>query len=177
MLVLHCVASCLLEQLREQIFQKNTKSAKWRWTSYGINRISWRLGGRHTQRLARRPFISACVSLQQRCGFAIDLESLRTRQRQKRLFNLAASDNLHETGLFFRFHRLHNGCTEFGIGFKYGQIFQKKRVKSTKWRWTSYGINRISWRLGGRHTQRLSSMPLISACVSLQQRCGFAIDL
>ena len=91
-----------------QIFQKSMKSTKWRWTSYGINRISWRLGGRHTQRLARRPFISACVSLQQQCGYcAIDLESLRTKQRQKRLFNLAASDNLHETGLFFRFRRLH----------------------------------------------------------------------
>ena len=107
MLVLHCVASCLLEQLREQIFQKNMKSTKWRWTSYAIKRISWRLGGRHTQRLSSMPLISACVSLQQQCGCAIDLESLRTRQRQKRLFNLAASYNLYETGLFFRFHRLH----------------------------------------------------------------------
>ena len=46
-------------------------------------------------------------SLQQQCSCAIDLERLRPRQRQKRLFDLAASDSLHEIGLFFRVHRLH----------------------------------------------------------------------
>ena len=61
----------------------------------------------HTQRLATMPFISAHVSLQQPSGCAIDLESLGIRQRQKRLFNLEASDNLYKTGVFFRFHRLH----------------------------------------------------------------------
>ena len=90
-----------------QIFQKSMKSTKWRWTSYAIKRISWRLGFRHTQRLSSMPLISACVSLQQQCSCAIDLERLRPRQRQKRLFDLAASDSLHETGLFFRVHRLH----------------------------------------------------------------------
>ena len=53
------------------------------------------------------PFISAPVNLQQQSGCAIGLESLGIRQRQKRLFNLDASDNLYETGIFFRFHRLH----------------------------------------------------------------------
>ena len=61
----------------------------------------------HTQPLATRPFISAHVSLQQPSGCAIDLEGLEIRQRQKRLFNLEASDNLYETGVFCRFHRLH----------------------------------------------------------------------
>ena len=74
---------------------------------YGIKKISWRLGGPHTQPLATMPFISAHVSLQQPSGCAIDLESLGIRQRQKRLFNLEASDNLYKTGVFFRFHRLH----------------------------------------------------------------------
>ena len=200
--------------------------------------------------LATMPFISAHVSLRQQSGCAIDLEGLGIRQRQKRLFNLEASDNLYETGVFFRFHRLHwvwnlvqvepdlskepceeqevemdiiwnqdnfmearrspltlplatmpfisahvslrqqsgcaidleglgirqrqkktclfstrqitcmrrvffsifIGCTEFGIWFKQNQIFQKKHVRSRNWRWTSYGIKIISWRLGGRHS-------------------------
>ena len=58
-------------------------------------------------RLSSMPLILACVSLQQQCSCAIDLERLRPRQRQKRLFDLAASDSLHEIGLFFRVHRLH----------------------------------------------------------------------
>ena len=61
----------------------------------------------HTQPLATMPFISARVGLQQQSGCAIDLESLEIRHRQKRLFNLDASDNLYESGVFFRFHRLH----------------------------------------------------------------------
>ena len=82
---------------------------------YGIKIISWRLGGRHTQPLATMPFISGHVSLQQQSGCAIDLESLGIRQRQKRLFNLDASDNLYEMGVFFS---VFIGCTEFGIWFK-----------------------------------------------------------
>ena len=159
---------------QNQIFQKqHVKRRKWRWTSYGIKIISWRLGGRHTQPLATMPFISARVNLQQQSGCTIVLEGLGIRQRQKRLFNLGASDNLYETGVFFRFI----GCTEFGIWFKQNQIFQKQHVKLRKWRWTSYGIKIISWRLGGRHTQPLATMPFISARVNLQQQSGCTIDL
>ena len=61
----------------------------------------------HAQPLATMPFISARVNLQQQSGCTIDLEGLGIRQRQKRLFNLGASDNLYEKGVFFRFHRLH----------------------------------------------------------------------
>ena len=50
--------------------------------------------------LTTMPFISAHVSLRQQSGCAIDLEGLGIRQRQKRLFNLEASDNLYETGVF-----------------------------------------------------------------------------
>ena len=100
--------------------------------------ISWRLGGHHTQRLATMPFISGCFSLQQQCGCAIDLESLGIRQRQKRLFNLDASDNLCETGIFSVFIGCTDSCTEFGIWFEYDQIFRKERVKRRKWRGTSY---------------------------------------
>ena len=108
MLVSHCLAACFLEWLREQTFQKNhVKSTQWRWTAYAMKRISWRLGCHHTQRLAPMPFISACVSLQQLCRCTIDLESLGIKQRQERLFNVDASDNLYETSIFFRFHRLH----------------------------------------------------------------------
>ena len=212
-----------------------------------MKRISWRLGGRHTQRPALKLFISARVSLQ-----------------QKRLFNLHASENLCETDSSFHFHRLHCALNlyefsssmtrsfkrnmwragsgdghhmewrefrggsaaathsdqlwshlsqpmsalqpieavqprrfrklvwdrhffpfsqvalrfEFGwILFKHDKIFQKKHVKSRKWRWTSYGMKRISWRLGGRQTQRPALKPFISAHVSLQQQCGCTIDL
>ena len=59
----------------------------------------------HTQPLATMPFISARVGLQQQSG-AIDLESLEIRHRQKRLFNLDASDNLYESGVF-SFHKSH----------------------------------------------------------------------
>ena len=152
---------------------------KWRWTSssyYGIKIISWRLGGRHAQPRLTMPFISAHVGLQQQSGCAIDLESLGIRQRQKRLFNLEAPDNLYETGMFFP---VFLGCTEFGIWCKQDQIFQKKHVKR-KWRWTSssyYGIKIISWRLGGRHTQPQLTIPFISAHVGLLQQSGCAIDL
>ena len=135
--------------------------------------ISWRLGGHHRQRLATMPFISACFSLQQQCGCAIDLESLRIRQGQKRLFNLDASDNLCETGIFSVFIGCTDSCTEFGIWFKYDQIFQKERVKNRKCIWKQ---DIISWGPGGRHTQRLATMPFTSACFSLQQQCGCAID-
>ena len=91
---------------QDQIFQKKHVKRKWRWTSssyYGIKIISWRLGGRHTQPQLTIPFISAHVGLLQQSGCAIDLESLGIRQRQKRLFNLEAPDNLYETGVFFPF--------------------------------------------------------------------------
>ena len=86
---------------QNQICQKKHVKSR-RWTSYAVKRISWRLGGRHTQPLATMPFISARVNLQQQSGCAIDLESLGIRQRQKRLFNLDGS--LYETGGFFHFH-------------------------------------------------------------------------
>ena len=89
---------------QNQICQKkHVKSRKWRWTSYAIKRISWRLGGRHAQPLATMPFISARVNLQQQSGCAIDLESLGIRQRQNRLFNLDASGSLYEICVFLPF--------------------------------------------------------------------------
>ena len=78
---------------------------------HGIKIISCRLGGRHAQPLATMPFISARVSLQQQRGCAIDLESLRIRQRQKRLFNLDASANFCDTSL------LNLGFHRFGLGY------------------------------------------------------------
>ena len=83
--------------------------------------------------------IYLCFSLQQQCGCAIDFESLGIRHRQKRLFSLAASDNLCETGIFSVFTGCTDGCAKCGTWFKYDQIFQKEHVKSRKWRWTSYG--------------------------------------
>ena len=56
-----------------------------------INRISWRLGGRHTQRPALKPFISARVSFATNRGCSIS-----TLQK-----------NLCETDNSFHFHRLH----------------------------------------------------------------------
>ena len=68
--------------------------------------ITWNQDS-HTQPLATMPFISARVGLQQQSGCGNDLESLEIRHRQKRLINLDASDNLYESGVFFRFHRSH----------------------------------------------------------------------
>ena len=127
----------------------------------------------HTQPLATMPFISACVNLQQQSGCAIDLESLGIRQRQKRLFILDASDNLHETGAFFRFHRLHWVWNLVQVE----PDLSNETCEEQKGRRTSYGIKIVSWRLGGRHTQPLATMPFISACVNLQQQFGCAIDL
>ena len=59
----------------------------------------------HTQPLATMLSISTRVGLQQQSSCANDF--LEIRHRQKRLFNLDASDNLYESGVFFRFHRLH----------------------------------------------------------------------
>ena len=70
-------------------------------------------------------------------------------------------ENLCETHKSFHFHRLHSVLNL--IWFKYDKIFQEKHVKSRKWRWTSYGKKKISWRLGGRHTQRPALKPFISA--------------
>ena len=61
----------------------------------------------HAQPLATMPFISTRVGVQQQSGCAIDLESLGIRHRQKRLFNLDASVNLYQSGVFFRFHKSH----------------------------------------------------------------------
>ena len=140
--------------------------------------ISWRLGGHHTQRLATMPFISACFSLQQQCGCAIALESLGIRQRQKRLFNLDASDNLCETGIFSVFIGCTDSCTEFWNLVRVWPDLSKGTCEEQE-------VERdiicqqdiISWRLGGHHTQRLATMPFISACFSLQQQCGCAIAL
>ena len=93
---------------QNQIFQKkHVRSRKWRWTSWNQDNFMEARRSPLTLPLATMPFISAHVSLRQQSGCAIDLEGLGIRQRQKRLFNLEASDNLYETGVFFRFHRLH----------------------------------------------------------------------
>ena len=141
--------------------------------TYGIKIISWRLGGRHTQPLATMPFISAHVSLQQQSGCAIDLESLGIRQGQKGLFILDASDNLYETGVSFRFHRLHWVWNSVQVE----PDLSKETCEEQEMEMDTYGIKIISWRLGGRHTQPLATMPFISAHVSLQQQSGCAIDL
>ena len=119
-----------------------------------------------TQRQAARPFISARVSFATSRGCSIS-----TLQK-----------NLRETAdKSFHFHRCTTQCATFWIWWiwvKYDKIFHKKHVKGRKWRWTSYGMKRISWRLGGRHhTQRPALKPFISAHVSLQQQCGCTIDL
>ena len=116
------------------------------------------------------PFISAHVSLQQQSGCAIDLESLGIRQRQQRLFNLDDSDNLYETGIFFRVHRLHWVWNLVQVE----PSLSKETCEVHKVEMTSYGIKIISWRLGGRHTQSLATM---SPHVSLQQQSGCTIDL
>ena len=111
------------------------------------------------------PFISACVNLQQQSGCTIDLESLGIRQRQKRLFILDASDNLYETGVFFRFHRLHWVWNLVQVEPDLSkETCEEQEVEMD----IIYGIKIISWRLGGRHTQPLAS---------LQQQSGCAIDL
>ena len=126
-----------------------------------MKRISWRLGGRHTQRPALKPFISAHVSFATNRG----------------CFNLDASEKLAwNRRQFFPFNKLHCGF-EFGwIWSKYDKIIQEKHVKSRKWRWTSYGMKRISWRLGGRHTQRPALKPFISARVSFATHRGCSIS-
>ena len=63
------------------------------------------------------------------------------------------------------------------FGSSSDQIFHKKHVKSTKWRWTAYAMKRISRRRGCHRTQRLAPMPFISASVSLQRLCDCTIDL
>ena len=139
--------------------------------------ISWRLGGRDAQRLATMPFISACFSLQQQCGCAIDFESLGIRHRQNRQFNLDASDNLCETGIVFRFHRLHWrllrvwNLVQVWPDLSKGTCEEQEVEMDIIWK-----QDIISWRLGGRDAQRLATMPFISACFSLQQQCGCAID-
>jgi len=112
----------------------------------------------HAQPLATMPFISACVNLQQLSGCAIDLESLGIRQRQKRLFNLEAPDNLYETGVFFRFHRLHWAWNLVQVE----PDLSKEACEEQEVEWTSYGIK---------------TMPSISTRVGLQQQSGCAIDL
>ena len=100
------------------------KSRKWRWTSYGMKRISWRLGGRHAQRPALKLFISARVSLQ-----------------QKRLFNLHASENLCETDRSFHFYRLHCvlNLDEFGSSMT-------RSFKRNMWRAGSGDGHHMEWR-------------------------------
>ena len=112
-----------------------------------IKIISWRLGGRHTQRPALKPFISARVSFATNRGCSISTLQKNLRE---------TADN--------SFHFISCTVFEFGwIWFKYDKIFQKKHVKSRKWRWTSKGKKTISWRLGSRHTQRPALKPFISA--------------
>ena len=95
---------------------------------------------------------------------------------QQRLFNLDASEKLVWDRQFFPFS-LVALCFGFGwFWFKYDKIFQEKHVKSRKWRWTSYGTKRISWRLGGRHTQRPALKPFISARVSFATNRGCSIS-
>ena len=123
--------------------------------------------------LATMPFISAHVSLQQQSGCAIDLESLGIRQRQKRLFILDASDNLYETGVSFRFHRLHWVWNLVQVE----PDLSKETCEEQEMEMDTYGIKIISWRLICRHTQPRATMPFISAHVNLQQQSGCAIDL
>ena len=128
----------------------------------------------HTQPLATMPFISAHVSLQQQSGCAIDLESLGIQQRQKRLFIIDASDNLYETGVFFRFHRLH-------WVWKLVQVEPDLSEETCEEQEVEMDIiwNQDNFMEARRspHTQPLATMPFISACVSLQQQSGCAIDL
>ena len=81
---------------------------------------------------------------------------------QQRLFNLDASEKLAWDPQV-HFHR----CTTFWIWWiwvKYDKIFQKKHVKSRKWRWTLYGMKRISWRLCGPHTATSCKAIYLSPC-------------
>ena len=84
---------------------------------------------------------------------------------QQRLFNLDASEKLawDTADNSFHFHR----CTTFWIWWiwvKYDKSFQEKHVKSRKWRWTSYGMKRISWRLGSPHTAKSCNAVYLSPC-------------
>ena len=162
-----------LVQVEPDFSKETCEEQEMEMDTYGIKIISWMLGGRHTRPLATMPFISACVNLQQQSGCAIDLESLGIRQTQRRRFNLDVSDNLYETEVFFHFHRLH-------WVWKLVQVepdFSKETCEEQEMEMDTYGIKIISWRLGGRHTRPLATMPFISAHVSLQQQSGCAIDL
>ena len=121
----------------------------------GIKIISWRLRGRHTQRPALKPFISACVSLQ-----------------QQRLFNLDASEKLvWETDSSFHFHRSHCVLNLDEFGSRMTRSFKRNMPEEQEVEmdiWNTVKI--ISWRLRGRDTQRPAAMPFISARVSLQQQ-------
>ena len=70
--------------------------------------MSCSLRGRHTQRPAAMPFISARVSLQ-----------------QQRLFNLDASENLCETDNSFDFLRLHCVLNLDGFGSSMIRSFKR----------------------------------------------------
>ena len=149
------------------------KSTKWRWTAYAMKRTSRGRGCHRTQRLAPMPFISASVSLQRLRLHHRFGELGNQNSGRKGCFNLHSSDDLYESSIFpFSFVAL---SVEFGSSSD--QIFHKKHVKSTKWRWTAYAMKRISRRRGCHRTQRLAPMPFISASVSLQRLCDCTIDL
>ena len=122
----------------------------------------------HTEPLATIPFISARVGLPQQSGCANDLDSLEIRHRQKRLLNLDASDNLYESGVFFRFHRSH-------WVLNLVQVEPDLSKETCEEQEVEVEMD-ITWNQDS-HTQALATMPFISGRVGLQQQSGCANDL